>query len=124
MSFAHYMKGKALAGSPLNTRGIRLGQWKYTKYSDGEEELYNLKADPLEMDSLQHVAADRPILLEMRKLFKRYENCKGRQCWAPLPPRFRLSPGLEKALTLHEIQATDRYYGNPPLTTPAGRVPQ
>jgi hypothetical protein len=39
--------------------GISDGQWKYTRYWNGAEELYDLNADPYELNSLHKVAALR-----------------------------------------------------------------
>lgn len=113
-----YETARHLPGSPLNTRGLRLGRWKLTRYKTGETELYDLLKDPLELHSLQDVAKDQPILRRMNRLFARYENCKQAQCSAPLPADLQLTPAQEKALTDAEIRATNRYYGNAPISAP------
>ncbi len=46
--------------SALNTEGIRTARWKFTKYSTGEIELYDLQNDPLELHSLQDDPAYDP----------------------------------------------------------------
>ena len=52
-------------------------------------------------------------LRQMRAILAEYENCAGAQCRAPLPPDLQLDPAQERALTVHEIRATDRYFDNP-----------
>ena len=52
MGFGRYAEEFALGRSPLDTRGLRLGRWKLTRYSTGETELYDLMTDPLELRNL------------------------------------------------------------------------
>ena len=42
MGFGRYGEMFELGRSPLDTRGLRLGRWKLTRYSTGETELYDL----------------------------------------------------------------------------------
>jgi len=32
--------------------GLRTGRWKYLRYDNGEQELYDLEADPYELQNL------------------------------------------------------------------------
>ena len=43
MPEGRYAEKHRLGPSPLNTRGLRLGRWKITRYSSGEAELYDLR---------------------------------------------------------------------------------
>ena len=52
MPEGRYAEMHRLGPSPLDTRGLRLGRWKLTRYSTGEVELYDLKTDPLELMNL------------------------------------------------------------------------
>ena len=52
MGFGRYAEHFELGHSPLDTRGLRLGRWKLTRYSTGEAELYDLRNDPLELHNL------------------------------------------------------------------------
>lgn len=107
-----------LPGSPLDTRGVRLGRWKLTDYSDGEQELYDLLRDPLELHGLQRDPAHRSMLRRMEALFRRYENCAGAACSAAVPADLRLTPDQERRLTLREIRRTDSYDENAPVGAP------
>ena len=112
MGFGRYDDQYQLGRSPLDTRGLRLGRWKLTRYSTGEQELYDLEKDPLELRNLVRVPADAKVLHEMRGLFDTYWNCRGDGCRAALPARFQVSPAREERLTDHQVAATDAYFGN------------
>ena len=55
MGFGRYGEEYQLGREPLDTRGLRLGRWKLTRYSTGEAELYDLLTDPLELKNLNRV---------------------------------------------------------------------
>ena len=55
MGFGRYGEEFGLGRQPLDTRGLRLGRWKLTRYSTGEVELYDLLTDPLELKNLDRV---------------------------------------------------------------------
>ncbi len=112
MGFGRYADGHRLGRSPLDTRGLRLGRWKLTRYSTGETELYDLATDPLELHSLHRDPAHRSTLAALRALYDRYHDCAGDGCRVALPARWRLSPGEERRITRHEAAVTARYYGD------------
>ena len=61
-------------------RGIRTDRFKYVRYPSGEEELYDLERDPLELRS-RH--ADPDYTLQRRalsSLLDELEDCTGREC--------------------------------------------
>ena len=99
-----------LGPSPLNTRGLRLGRWKITRYSTGETELYDLLTDPLELNNLARVPRYANVRADLEKLFKRYEDCKGDECRAELPKAWRLTPSETRRITEHELRATTKYF--------------
>ena len=139
-----YRARHALGRSPLNTRGLRLGRWKLTRYSTGETELYDLRRDPLELRSLTRDPAYADTLAQLEALFREYRDCSGRQCLVaaatPLAARARgqrpphPGPGAGDGEVLRELRGSRgarRFPGDepkPPLCTPrvvcreAGRV--
>jgi N-acetylglucosamine-6-sulfatase len=112
MGFGRYDDQYQLGRSPLDTRGLRLGRWKLMRYSTGEQELYDLWKDPLELQNLARTPADATVLHEMRGLFDEYWNCHGDGCRAPLPARFQVSPAEEKRITDHQVAVTNAYFDN------------
>jgi N-acetylglucosamine-6-sulfatase len=112
MGFGRYDDQYQLGLSPLDTRGLRLGRWKLMRYSTGEQELYDLSKDPLELQNLARTPADATVLHEMRGLFAEYWNCHGDGCLAPVPKRFQVSPAEEKRITDHQVAATNAYFDN------------
>jgi len=47
--------------------GLRDGKWKYVHYWTGEEELYDLTADPFELENLAAQAARKTVLERLRR---------------------------------------------------------
>jgi N-acetylglucosamine-6-sulfatase len=101
-----------LGPSPLNTRGLRLGRWKITRYSTGEVELYDLKTDPLELMNLSRVPRYAGVLADLKDLYRTYSDCRKDGCRVDLPKKWRLTPAEERQLTDHEISSTNHYFGN------------
>lgn len=112
---ARYVQAAKRKGwPPLTSRGVRLGQWKLTRYASGEGELYDLATDPLELTNRYQDPAFADERKQMDKIWKTYRSCKGAKCLAPLPKDHQLTPQQNKALTDAQVAETDRYFGNPP----------
>ena len=60
-------------------RGIVTDQYKYVRYATGEEELYDLVADPFETQSL-HDSADPALLADLRAKLSALASCSGDGC--------------------------------------------
>ena len=110
MGFGRYAEEFALGRSPLDTRGLRLGRWKLSRYSTGETELYDLKTDPLELTNLARDATYADTLRQLMKLYDRYHDCGGDQCRVALPAQWRLTRAESHRLTERQRRATRLYF--------------
>ncbi len=110
MPEGRYAELHRLGPKPLNTRGLRLGRWKITRYSTGEIELYDLDKDPLELRNLARVRAHAGVLADLKGLYRRYANCRGGACSAELPTDYRLSAEESRRITLAQQKSTLRYF--------------
>jgi len=112
MGFGRYAEKFKLGRQPLDTRGLRLGRWKLTRYSTGEVELYDLLTDPLELNNLNRVRKYKATARKLKDLYARYDDCKGRGCRVAVPAEWRLSAAESRRLTVRQQQATKTYFGN------------
>jgi N-acetylglucosamine-6-sulfatase len=65
-------------GSPA-FEAIRTGTHKYVEYNDGEKELYDLEADPYELDNV-YESADPSLVEDLETRFAELESCSGEGC--------------------------------------------
>ncbi|MFM8561337.1 MAG: sulfatase [Solirubrobacterales bacterium] len=64
-------------------RGVRTGDWKYVIYRDsGAEELYDLKADPYEVNNLAGEPAYAAVKARMIAKLEQLRECSGSACSA------------------------------------------
>ena len=69
----------------LRYRGFRAGRYKYIRYDQGGEELYDLARDPNEMNNRAGAPAYSSVLAWMRARLNRVTECQAGVCRAPLP---------------------------------------
>jgi arylsulfatase A-like enzyme len=96
---------------PRTTIGIRTARYKLIRDASGTVELYDLDIDPNELES---VAADPEygeILKQLTRLWRKYKDCAGPACAAPLPPNFAMSPGQTAASTKAQSKGVLARYG-------------
>ncbi len=67
--------------------GVRTATWKYVKWSYGDEELYDLKADPSELHNLAALPAYAGRKAELAKLASARRACRGAKACGVLPAR-------------------------------------
>ena len=58
---------------------VRTGTHKYVEYGNGEEELYDLEADPYELESL-HESADPDLIEDLKTKLEALRDCSGDDC--------------------------------------------
>jgi N-acetylglucosamine-6-sulfatase len=67
------------ANLPSYYQAVRAETHKYVEYENGERELYNLKADPYELESL-HENADPSLLHNLKTKLDTLKSCAGEGC--------------------------------------------
>jgi arylsulfatase A-like enzyme len=65
-------------GSPA-FEAIRTGTHKYVEYNDGQKELYDLEADPYELDNV-YESADPSLVEDLETRLDELESCSGEGC--------------------------------------------
>lgn len=100
-----------VASSPLTLRGLRLAGWALTRYADGEVELYDMRADPLQLENLARSPEHADRRQELLALLRVYESCSGAACAAALPGEYAVDAPGTRALTQAQERATASYYG-------------
>jgi N-acetylglucosamine-6-sulfatase len=64
---------------------VRTATRKYVKYNGGAEELYDLAADPHELENRTGDAEYESDLASLRSSLGRLKECSGASCWVPSP---------------------------------------
>ena len=62
----------------LSQFGVRTGRYKYVRYSNGFQELYDLRTDPNELTGLHRDPAYADVKARMVAVWKQYAGCRGR----------------------------------------------
>jgi hypothetical protein len=62
---------------------VRTATRKYVRYGDGSEELYDLVADPYELDNKAKDPSYASDAAMRRGLHDRLKSCAGDGCWVP-----------------------------------------
>ena len=75
--------GASVVAPPKNYYGIRLGQYKYIEWPEGEKELYDLEKDPNELNNKIRDKNFYPIRGFMHRELVRLQECVGFRCRQP-----------------------------------------
>jgi arylsulfatase A-like enzyme len=70
---------KARNRYPLSFSGLRTPRYAYFEYENGEEELYDMRSDPYQLQSI-HQSADPELLEDLRGRLRALEDCAGAGC--------------------------------------------
>jgi N-acetylglucosamine-6-sulfatase len=99
-------------------RGVRLQEWSYVEYATGEKELYNILADPYQLQNLSGNPKFKTFEGELSARVKEMMTCKSAQCRTIEDKAFGVIP----AVTALDLQASDNTAGSPQGTPePRGR---
>lgn len=87
---------------PASFHAMRTADWTYVEYFNGERELYDLRADPQQLDNV--VATAEPLLLDqLSRRLAELANCAAQNCReiedAPLSPAVALGAGQDSKTT-------------------------
>jgi arylsulfatase A-like enzyme len=96
---------------PRTTIGIRTPRWKYVRYDDGDGELYDLDADPNELQNRYGDPRYAAVVAELQKVWLAYKDCRGASCRAPMPAALRRGPVQDKLGTDKQSRGVQARYG-------------
>ncbi len=99
----------------LTGTGIRTAEWKYMRYVDGDAELYHLTRDPNELRNLYDRPRYADVQRELADLWRRYRQCAGASCRAPMPQSLQLGARRLAEVTRTQERRVDTRYGVPAL---------
>jgi N-acetylglucosamine-6-sulfatase len=75
----HYSGGNAQPRSAPTYAAVRTETHKYVEYENGDRELYDLEADPYELESL-HESADPILIADLKARLKALRACASESC--------------------------------------------
>lgn len=78
-------------GEP-NDRGVRTRRWVLITHTSGERELYDLVADPDQMESLAGDPAVAAVERELVRLLGELQDCRAAECTVEVPESLREAP--------------------------------
>jgi N-acetylglucosamine-6-sulfatase len=70
---------------PLKYKALRVGPYKYIRYADGQDELYDLSSDPHELRNKLGKPRYQAVTEYMQKHLKGIDRCVAAECRADLP---------------------------------------
>lgn len=102
---------RGFEGGDASAVGIRTAGWFYVRYSTGQEELFDLRNDPVQLSSVARDPAYAEVKAELRKAWDRFHACAGSDCHIPLSKSLRTDAAETSELTELMESETARYYG-------------
>lgn len=108
--------GRARAGNPITSVGIRTARFKYVHRADRRHMLYDLARDPLENRNVARKASYRDELLALRRLVEELRDCAELTCQVLLPPSLAAGDAEAGDLGRAYWRVVTRTYGfRPPV---------
>ena len=96
---------------PRSYIGLRTPGWKYTRYDDGDGELYDLDSDPNELHNHYGDPDYAPVQDELERLWRERKDCSGSACNAPMPENLQRDPAANRTATLRQWRLVERRDG-------------
>ncbi len=84
--------GRALLHDTAGYKAVRTKRYKYVEHGSGEIEMYDLRNDPYELQSVHADPAYDRVRARLAKLLDRLRNCSGRECWRSPDVKLKLRP--------------------------------
>lgn len=104
-------QGAAGFAGDASAVGIRTARYFYVRYRNGQEELFDLREDPLELASVARDPAYDAVRAQLFRLWDDFQACGGPSCDIPLPPGLAADADEVRELTSGMEAETARYYG-------------
>jgi arylsulfatase A-like enzyme len=79
-------------GGPSSLRfsqGVRTPRYLYVEHATDDQELYDLRTDPDELESVVDLPRMRGVARQLAAVLDRLRMCEGETCQVPLPPALR-----------------------------------
>ena len=73
-------EGENPEAPPLGYRGVRTDRYLYANYGTGEQELYDLRTDPFELQNLSGNPAYASVQSALQRLLSSQATCAGKSC--------------------------------------------
>jgi arylsulfatase A-like enzyme len=77
--------GPQTVDGPMSFTGLRTGRYTYVEYATGEKELYDLSADPYQLQNLAGTETYAPIEKRLAAELSKMRSCSGRACLVETP---------------------------------------
>ena len=96
---------------PRTSIGLRTARYSYTRYRNGQVELYDMVADPLQLASVHADPDYRSVRRTLRTVWQQLRDCRGAQCRAAGPDSLSAGPVENRRVTAAYWRAVARVYG-------------
>lgn len=78
-------------GGQPNDRGVRTRRWSLITHRSGERELYDLEADPDQLDNLAGDPSVEQVERDLMATLGVLQDCRATECTRPVPPSARVT---------------------------------
>jgi N-acetylglucosamine-6-sulfatase len=86
------MTGRTMMLDTIGYKAVRTQRYIYAEHSTGETEMYDLQADPFELESVHDDAAYNKARSRLARLLDEFRNCSGRECARSPKVNLKLKP--------------------------------